>query len=314
VGGSNGVFTNNYADNIRGAIFLAQYNGAVLPSNMTISNNFLRQTTADLGNTQNDLIVTEGSASVVIEGNYLEMRAGGSGSSAHNDAIQTFQKGGSSGGPPRDWTIRYNKIVMNSNATNDRSWMMLEGLRGIINIYSNVFLGLNGASSANGIATCCNDSGVVLNIFNNTIVSKNGASNNVFNLNAPGVANLKNNIVYTGSQTTLTGTLSAKRDHNLWFGANTPSCSGVTGELCRIDPLFSDYAANDFSLRSTSPALTAGANLGSTYGKAIAKGATWPNPKLVDRPASGDWALGAGGGDSAAVTQPPAPTSLRVVN
>ncbi|MES2990223.1 MAG: hypothetical protein V4844_02290 [Pseudomonadota bacterium] len=315
VGGSNGVVANNYADNIRGAFFLAQYNGAVLPSNITIANNFLRQTTADLGNTQNDLIVTEGSTNVVVEGNYLEMRAGGSGSYAHNDAIQTYQKGGASGGPPGDWTIRYNKIVMNSNATNDRSWMMLEGLRGTINIYSNVFLGLNGGSAANGIATCCNQTDVVFNIFNNTLVSKGSASNNVFNLNAPGVANLKNNIVYTQWQTTLTGGMTVKRDHNLWFGSNIPSCSGGIGEICGVNPQFTNYAGNDFSLLSTSPVLTGGVNLGAAYGKAIAKGATWPNPQLEDRPATGNWALGAGGlGSAVAAVQLPPPVSLRVVN
>jgi hypothetical protein len=314
-GGSNGVFTGNYADNIQGGVFIAQYNGTVLPSNITISNNFLRQTTADLGNSQHDIIVTEGSTNVVVEGNYLEMRAAGTGSSAHNDAIQTWQKGGTSGGPPSNWTIRYNKIVMNSTVANDRSWLMLEGLTGTNNIYSNVFLGLNGAGEANGISICCNASGVVFNIFNNTLVAKNSASNNVFNLSSSGVANLRNNIVYAGSQTMLTGSMNVVRDHNLWYGSNPPSCSGLTGELCRIDPLFTSLSSNDFSLQTISPVLTAGANLGSAYGKAIAIGATWPNPKLEDRPASGNWTLGAEGSGTTDATAPlPAPVSLRIVN
>jgi len=310
-GGSNGVFANNSADNVQGGVFLGQYNGAVLPTNITIANNFIRQTTADLGNSQHDLIVTEGSANVVVEGNYLEMRAGGSGSWAHNDAIQTYEKGGTSAGAPRDWTIRYNKIVMNSAATNDRSWMMLEGLKGTNNIYGNVLLGLKGASAANGIATCCNDSSVVFNIYNNTIVAKNGASNNVFNLNAPGTANLVNNIISVGSQTMLTGSMSVKRDHNLWYGSSTPSCTST--ELCRVDPKFVDYANDDFALQATSPAIGAGRNLGSGFSTGLADGASVPNPALATRAASGTWDLGAFAIDAAGSYELPAPSGLRVI-
>ena len=48
-GGSNGVFTGNYADNVAGGVFLAQYNGATLPDRIVISNNYIRTTAADLG-------------------------------------------------------------------------------------------------------------------------------------------------------------------------------------------------------------------------------------------------------------------------
>ena len=162
-GGSNGVFSGNYADDVSGdpAVWLAQYNGSVLPSNITISNNFIRTTANNIGNTQLDILKTEGSRDVVIEGNYLEMRAGGSGSNAHDDVIQTYQKGGTSGGPPSNWTIRYNKIVMNSAASSDRSWTMLENLTGTNHIHGNVFLGLQGAGGANGLCVntqwqwCC---------------------------------------------------------------------------------------------------------------------------------------------------------------
>ena len=153
IGGSNGVFTGNYADNVSdGGVFLAQYNGATLPDRIVISNNFIRTTASDLGNTQLDIIATEGSTRVTIEGNHLEMRAGGSGSNAHNDVIQTWEKGGTSAGGPADWTVRYNRIVMNSAVANDRSWMMLESLSGTINIVGNEFIGLKGAEEANGIS------------------------------------------------------------------------------------------------------------------------------------------------------------------
>ncbi len=312
MGGSNGVINGNTADNIQHGIFLAQYNGSVLPSNITVSNNWLRQTAADLGNTQHDVITTEGSSNVVIEGNYIEMRTGGAGNEAHNDAIQTYEKGGSTGGPPSDWTIRYNQIVMNSAATNDRSWMMLESLKGTINIHDNLLLGLNGASSANGISSSSNDSSVVFNIYNNTFVSKSNASNNMLNLAAPGVANLKNNIFSAVSQTMLTGSMTVKRDHNLWNGSYAPSCSGQTGELCGVDPMFTDYASNNFTPADNSPTLAAGANLGTAYGKILAKGASFPKPLQLDRAATGNWTLGAFSNQASAVVLP-APTSLRVV-
>jgi len=309
-GGSNGVFANNTADNIQHGVFLAQYNGQVLPSNISISNNYLRQTAADLGNTQHDIITTEGSTDVVIEGNYLEMRTGGAGNEAHNDAIQTYQKGGMSGGAPANWTIRYNQIVMNSVATNDRSWMMLENLKGTINIYGNLLLGLQGASNANGIAVDASDNSAVFNIYDNTFVSKSSASNNMLNLYAPGVANLKNNIFSATWQTMLNGNMTVRRDHNLWQGQNTPNCAGGTNESCGIDPKFVDYTNNNFALTTSSPALNAGSNLGVGYGKNVAKDSVFPNPTLLDRPLSGNWAQGAFSDQSSNV-QLPAPTSLR---
>jgi hypothetical protein len=309
-GGSNGVFNNNHADNFSGgnAVFLGQ-NAPSLPNAITISNNFIRTAATDFGNSQHDIIVTEGSTNVVIEGNYLEMRAGGSGSYAHDDVIQTYEKGGSSGGPPSNWTIRYNKIVMNSGERYNRSWGMLESLAGTNNIYGNVFLGLSGAGEANGLCINSSRSGVVFNIFNNTFVAKSGASNNVLSLSDAGPANLRNNIIHTSGQTALIGSMAVNRDHNLWFGSNIPGCR--TTELCGVDPRFVSYVNNDFTLATGSPAIDAGANLGTTFNGSIAPGATWPDPALGQRPSAGNWNLGAyetgGSGDLTP------PYNLRVV-
>jgi hypothetical protein len=306
VGGSNGVFRRNSSDDFSGgdAVFLAQYNGSVLPSAMTISGNYIRTSAADLGNTQHDIIATEGSTGITIEGNHLEMRAGGTGNNAHNDVIQTWQKGGTSGGPPSNWTVRHNRIVMNSSATNDRSWTMLENLSGTSYIYGNLFLGIAGASEANGISINSSAGGAVFHIYGNTIVAKNSASNNVFNLDGAGQAIMRNNIVHTGSQTALTGSMQVSRDHNIWLGSNIPSCAGRAGELCGVDPKFVDYASNNFSLQSSSPANGVGVALGSPYDKAFPAGAAWPSPTLSQR--SGNWSLGAFEGTSAA----PAPAAL----
>lgn len=289
-GGSNGVFTGNHADNVSGGVFLAQYNGATLPDRIVISNNFIRTTASDLGNTQHDIIATEGSTRVTIEGNHLEMRAGGSGSNAHNDVIQTWEKGGTSAGGPADWTVRHNRIVMNSAVANDRSWMMLESLSGTINIVGNEFIGLRGAGEANGISASGNRSDAVFNIYNNTFVSKASASNNVLNLSGSGVANLRNNIFHTVWQTALTGTMARTRANNLWYGSNIPSCQ--SSEICGRDPQFVDYANNQFGLAAGSPAIDSGLDLGAAYAGYVLPSATWPNPTLVPRPA-GAWNIGA---------------------
>ena len=290
-GGSNGVFTGNYADNVTDGVFLAQYNGVNRPDNITISNNFIRTTAADIGNSQLDMIYTEGSTNVVVEGNYLEMRAGGTGSYAHDDVIQTWEKGGTSGGPPANWTVRHNRIVMNSNATNDRSWMMMESLSGTVNIVGNEFIGLKGAGEANGISASGNRSDAVFNIYNNTFVSKGSASNNVMNLSGSGVAHLTNNIVHTVYQTALTGTMSRTRSNNLWYGSNIPSCQ--SSEICGKDPQFVSYTNNQFGLASGSPATGMGHNLGSSYASYVLPTATWPAPALGRRPGTDAWCMGA---------------------
>ncbi|MGZ3747470.1 MAG: hypothetical protein ACXWRE_08835, partial [Pseudobdellovibrionaceae bacterium] len=319
-GGSNGIFTKNYADNFQGGdgIWIGQGNIAS-PSNITISNNFLRTTTEDLGlYGQLDIISTEGSSYVTIENNYLEHRAGGNGGgSQHDDIIQTFESGSSgSHGPPSNWTIRYNKIVMNSPSSNDRSFTMIEALIGTNYIYGNVFLGLQGAGDANGISIGSTASST-FHIYNNTIVAKAGTSNNTLSLGG-GTFYVKNNIIYTASgQTALQDTSTSNtivRSNNLWFGSSIPSCSGFTGELCNYDPLFTGYDNNEFSLQSNSPALNAGVNLGSPFNFYIVANSSWPSAVLTQRSATGNWAIGAY--DFASGTSTPslqAPSNLRIL-
>jgi len=300
IGGANGIFTGNNATNVTGGVWIAQgaadaNNKSTLPNNILISNNYISSTAADLGsNVQYDIITTEGSRNVVIEGNYLEMRVGGVGGGvSHNDVIQTYQSGSTaSGGNPSDWTIRNNWIVMNSAAANDRSWTMLENLSGTNNIYGNIFLGLQGAGAGNGLNINSSVTGAVFNVFNNTFVAKNGASNNVLNLSTPGTINLKNNIFYTGGQTILTGNLAPVRSNNIWIGTNAPSCGAEVGCIRNpADIKFVDYANNNFALKSDSPAVNVAADLGSTFATYINPNATWPNPSMGAR--SGTWDIGA---------------------
>lgn len=284
-GGQDGEFACNHADDVLAtAVFLAQ--GDDLPHDIVIRSNFIRTASDDLGDTQVDIIITEGSYDVVVEGNHLEMRIAGAGAQAHDDIIQTWEKGGSSHGNPHDWTIRYNRLVMNADAEHDRSWLMLENLSGQVSIYGNLFLGIHGAEQANGIAGSGADG---LDIAQNTFVVRDGASNNVFNLS--GAVTLRNNLVVADSQTLLTGTATLTRENNLWFGANVPGCGGEPGCVAGEDPQFVDEDAGDFSLADGSPALGTGADLGAPYDRRVVAGASWPDPELV--PTVGAWNIGA---------------------
>jgi hypothetical protein len=272
-------------------IFLQQTdNATALAHDIVISNNFLR-TSATNTDAQTDLLDTEGSYNITVEGNYFEMRS--QNNAQHDDCLQTWQKGGASAGPPYNWTIRYNEFVMNTTSTNNKSWHMIEEMgAGYVNIYGNVYVGLQGASAANGIVFDSNQSSMVANIYGNTIVEKTGANNNLFNLAAPGTINLSDNIIYsTDAGNALTGGGPVTRDHNLWFGANVPSC--VSTEICGKTPMFNNYDANDFSLESGSPAVGAGANQGATYNAYPLSSSTWPNPSVGTRPAAGAWNIGA---------------------
>jgi hypothetical protein len=228
----------------------------------------------------------------------------------HDDCIQTWQKGGTSAGPPYNWTIRYNKFVMNTPSLNNKSWQMMEGLgTGYVNVYGNVYVGLEGASSANGIVFDSNTNGLVANIYGNTIVEKAGGPNNLLNISGAGIFNLSDNVIYsTDVGSALTGGAPMVRSHNLWYGQDIPAC--LPSEICGKNPMFTNFAGNDFTLQSGSPALGVGANLGVGFDAYPLSGAVWPNPALGTRPSVGVWDIGAYNGSSSASTPLAPPTGL----
>ena len=305
--GSGWTITKNFItiQNVRwpngGGVFIG---GGSMPHDIVIRNSYFKNQCTTAGG---DVIGTEGSYNVVIEGNYMENCAASEAN--HDDLIQTWAAGGNASLAPHDWTIRYNYFVMNTTQSYNKSYHMLEGLTGPVNIYGNVYFGLRGAGGANGVNMNSNQSGMVAKIYGNTMVQKSGGPNNLFNLKGSGNWDLKNNVIYsTDAGNTLlgdaVGTSRMTRSNNLWFGSGSPSC--VTTEKCGQNPLFTNLSANDFSLQSGSPARNAGANLGLPYNQYIS-GATWPGPTLGTRPSSGAWDMGAYQA-SGGTTPPPSPT------
>jgi hypothetical protein len=282
--------------------------GSGMPHDILIRNNYFKnKCTNDFG----DIIGTEGSYNVTIEGNYMENCA--TSNDNHDDLIQTWASGGDPSRSPHDWTIRYNYFVMNTTASNNKSMHMLEGLSGRVDIYGNVYLFLRGGEAANGVNMNSNQSSMVARIYGNTVVQK-GGGNNLWNLKDGGRWDLENNIVYvTGVGNSLTGagvgTSSMTRKNNLWYGSGSPSC--VATEICGQNPMFTNLNNNDFSLQPSSPALGIGVNLSSAYIKTPMKGAQWPNPTLGSRASTGAWDLGALLNSS--VNAPAPPTNLSVI-
>lgn len=277
-------------------------------TNITIQNNFFRNA-ATTSPHQIDMIDAEGAAYVTIQGNYFETRVQDDSTCAvtgncHDDQVQTFDIPNGA----QNWTIRYNEFVMNTTANSNRSYFMLQGIQaGYFDIYSNLFVGLQGAHSANGLdlgagcgqSYCSGQGAVAMHVYGNTVVEKTGgpACNIGVAIGANGTIDLENNVVYVSDASALCPSnppAGVAKSNNLWYNAGSgsiPSCG--SGEICGQNPLFTNYASDDFSLQSGSPAIGLGINLGTSYNQYPLPGSTWPNPTLGTRPSTGAWYAGA---------------------
>lgn len=288
---------------------------------ITVQNNYLKVSTPPAGDGfDTDVLDTEGAYNVMVQGNYIAMNIGAGDetcSGCHDDLTQVWSKSGLTANSSYNWTYRYNYFVQESSPTkaNNQSLMMEEqislGTAGYWDVYSNVFQCMSSGSSANGIAFDSNGIGMSAHIYDNTIVENSGACNNLLNISGSGSYYLENNIIYnTDAGNALTGGETfANRNNNLWYGPNIPSCTGFSTDICGSDPLFTNYSANDFSLKSSSPAIGAGANLGSAYALYPIPETTWPNPSLGTRPSSLAWDTGASQSSSSRPAPPTAPTA-----
>jgi hypothetical protein len=274
-----------------------------------------------------DIIELGDTGNVTIEKNKIVHEAVGSQTNGrHNDVIQNFRSGANSNQSPYGWIIRYNWIEINlSTAYEDGSnsffimQQLANGTAGFaLKIYGNVFLGDGTVfSGGNGLSLYGVTSSVNVYQYNNTYVRKNGPSQ-VPN-QGPGTMYFRNNVFQdnTGPYVAdfqLTGwNVGSTYDYN--FAYHTPDCnSTVSGShgSCSVDPLFTDYTKNDFSTQSESPLISAAdSSIGSEYNQGIAPGATWPNPKLVTRPA-GAWDVGAYQSATTVTVLPPTSVSATV--
>jgi hypothetical protein len=279
---------------------------------ITITGCFARSSTNETK--QTDVVCFGDAANVTIEKCKLIQRAPGNATERHNDVVQNYMKGGSNPGNPRNWVLRYNWIeLQNTSGSGDASWLMFEEMAGdpALRIYSNVFLG-SGTIGNNGIAVAFNSGGKYY-LYNNTVIRKGNPDNTIRFLDGGGGTTYwRNNIGMANSGINGTFTditmVNGGTDYNFFyrFGNQYAGAHGSTTK----DPLFANYAANDFSLQANSPCRGAGdSSIGAEYQMGIAPGSSWPNPTLVER--TGNWDCGAyvypGGAPTPAPTPTPTP-------
>ncbi len=284
--------------------------------NVRIANNYAM---TSLNRTaQTDVIFLGDAYNVVIEGNKFVHRTEGAASVRHNDIIQCYKKGGSGGGNPGGWVIRYNWLELDvRSGSGDTSWLMLQHMNNkngqdALKIYGNVFYGPpTDTNSNNGINVAYNVEGSVYRFYNNTVIRKNGPDNTI-RFRSPGILYAQNNVGAAASGTRGTyvvWTMTKGKWGNNWFN-NFGSVSSYTGTNGGTsDPQFVDFAGNNFSLKSTSPLIGKGdSSIGAEYSRGVARNATWPNPTLVTR---SPWDIGAFASGGSTTTPEPEPSDTK---
>lgn len=183
-------------------------------------------------------------------------------------------------------------------------------------VYYNIVYGNNSGNSSayNGITQSNKGAGTLsLSLYNNVVYQNAGTQTAEVRINQDvTVLNLKNNILFTTAtrrsidiEATQTGTVSinnnvhwrADGNPNIWYttGRTWATWQGFGFDAAGLnaDPLFNNAGASDFTLQPTSPAVNAGANLGSTYQAGLVD-STWPASVVTDNQNSwGGWEIGA---------------------
>ncbi len=302
----NLTVTNNHMDNICHFIL----GDSTLNHDLTIQGNYARSNVNT--SVQTDIITIADAYNVTISSNQIIHRTPGAASVNHNDCIQTYEKGGSNAAAPTNWTVCYNWIELQVySGSGDNSWMMMENMGGTtaIQIYGNVFVG-TGPIGNNGVCFDSNSSGSNFYFYNNTIIRHAGPDNTVRFL-SPGTIFFRNNVMeadagVSGTFVVLSMTAGSAWDYNFFYNATPQTdCAGPHGSTTK-NPLFNNYAGNDFSLSPSSPLIgAADKTIGTIFGQGIVQGSVWPGPTLVAR---SSWDVGA---YQSGLT-PPQPQNLRI--
>ena len=261
--------------------------------------------------TQTDVLSIADAINVTIQGNKLINRSPGQNNNGqqHNDVIQFYQSGRGGSIPPSGWVIRYNWIELNMTSafrTGDNSWGQWESQDNsagfAMKIYGNVFVGDGSTFSGNNGMGADSHGGTNTNfMYNNTLIRANGPDRTIGWISG-GTLNMRNNVgmgtVGQGSTDVDVDAMTPGAggyDYNFWYQFDGTVTAGTTGAhgSTTTDPLFTNFAGNDFSLALGSPLRNAGdSTIGVEYNQGIAPGATWPNPSLVTRTARA-WDVGA---------------------
>ena len=267
---SNNIVAENFKISIKGraGVFVQE------SSYITVRGN--RIETVDYVAQQTDGIYSQRNKNNIYDGNHIVIN--NSYADGHNDCIQSFTD--------QSTIIRNNYAEQTSNKQSNAQGIFCTELSGTVQIYNNVIYMPNSYNSA--IVTKKSPSGFHAKIFSNTVVGSKWGAIKVEN--DDGRAEIQNNIAWDyngGSPLTYTGN-NAGVHHNI-FDSN---------------PLLD----SNFIPQKSSPAIDAGADLGSPYNKD-------KNGKY--RPQASAFDIGAyevGAGDEAPADTPlPAPQNLRII-
>jgi hypothetical protein len=299
------------------------------------------------------LISSPGAYDITIEKSYLHKRWSSRADSwcdanelgpynhPHNDIWQVWGTRANPSIPnPYNLTLRYSKLITYVDYDGNYQFLQWESLAGGLNVYGNIFIKYGTDAGGNVIALLYPISGTV-NIYNNTFVLKETAAANLLNfISAPAgvTVNFKNNIVYNSNSNNgeickpsslgaacNSGSGTLNHTHNTYFGGSSTSYLGTscasyasTGEVCNTNPLFTDYANDDFRIGTDSPAYNAGTDLGFNYNQGVStSSSSFPNPTLIERPQATLWDKGAfeyAGSDSRSLFKVPQPPKILGIN
>jgi hypothetical protein len=318
----NLLVTNNHMD---GICFM--WGDSTLNHDVVISNNFMRTPVNPNGvDVQLDVIRVGDMANMTIEGNYIENQSESTANNGHDDCIQNYTKGGSNGGSPTNWVVRYNYLVMNDHTggSGDNSFFMMQSMDGnpALVCYGNVFEVPVGATTGNNGVAVTRDNGGTYYFYNNTFVRHGSAGGNSIEFEDTGTFYAENNVCEADPGIGSAG-INWLMTKGVWYynffynwpdGQTTGVAAAGPHGSTSMNPTFTNYSGNTVSLATSSPLIGKGdSTIGAAYNQGIATGATWPNPSLVTRPTN-SWDAGAfQSGVASSQPVPLAPQDLRIV-
>lgn len=313
--GTHTLIENNYFKNIMHGVF----GDTVLNHDITIRGNIFSGGKTSAISYNQDIIRFGDAYNVLIAGNHLTVRkdvdpayvSNPGGEPYHCDVIQFYMKGGGNAGNPRDWTIRYNLIELDTTNRYHRHWVHAQQMAGTFDIYANIFLGTHGGQLSGGLQLGDNlDPLFAAHIHGNTFITKDGPGEIIFftkssdsTVAATEQYTFTNNIVYSLTDFRFNGInrpLNFYKNNNLYYAVSpTTHGQGIINDLLAEEtgslnqaPLFASVTNNDYRLLPSSPAIDHGGTLAQMYGRALF-GVAWPNVALTDRPYGLGYDIGA---------------------